>query len=80
MLLIGFGLGILPALVYLVGQEMLGPYEGANGLATLYGGIVESLVGGQIATWILVLSPYLFILLVRLLLAVRRSRPGRPAA
>lgn len=80
LLLIVFGVAALPALVYLVGQEILGSYEGPDGLLSLYGAILESLVRGQIATWVLVLSPYLFILLIRLFVAVRRRRPGRRTA
>jgi len=78
--LVGFGLGVLPGLVYLVGQEILGDYEGADGLATLYGAIVSALLRGQLFAWILVLSPYLVIVLVRLFAAVRRTRPGRRPA
>ena len=78
--LVGFGLGVLPGLVYLVGQEILGDYEGTDGLATLYGAIVSSLLRGQLFAWILVLSPYVVILLFRLLVAVRRTRPGRRTA
>lgn len=67
-----FGAFALPYVVYLVGQQIVGEYEGENGVETLYGDIFDALAAGSAATWLLVLSPFLLVLLVRLLIALLR--------
>ena len=74
LLLIGFGLLALPLMIYFVGQEVVGEYEGEGGLWSLYSAILASLARLELATWTLVLSPYLVVLLVRLLAALSRRR------
>lgn len=70
--LIAFGLIVLPALVYVVGQRVVGEYS--DGMAGLYAAIGDALVGGNFFAWILILSPYLCILLIRCILWLRRPR------
>jgi hypothetical protein len=71
--LLAFGLICLPALVYVVGQRLLGDYEA--GIAGFYEATANALAGGNTYVWILVLSPYFTIQLVRLGLWIRRQRP-----
>jgi len=70
--LFAFGVIGLPALVYLVGLELVGEYEG--GMLGLYEAIAAALVSGNAFAWILVLSPYLSIQLFRFWLWLRRQR------
>lgn len=71
--LLAFGLFCLPALVYLVGQRIIGPYEG-GGLYGFYEAIGFSLAAGRPAAWLLALSPYLVVQLVRFGAWLRRRR------
>lgn len=61
----GFGIVLLPLLVYLVGALTLGPYEGGIGsfLAKLYGDFVRLAP----TAWLLLLGPYLLFWALRLL-------------
>lgn len=70
--LLAFGLICLPALIFMVGQLILGEYEA--GLEGLYTAIGNALIAGNIYAWILVLSPYAAIQLIRFGLWVRRQR------
>ena len=70
--LLAFGLIVLPALVYLVGQRVVGEYP--DGLGGLYAALGDALITGNVFAWILVLSPYLCIVLIRLFLALREPR------
>lgn len=72
--LFAFGLLALPALVYLVGLEVVGAYEGPDGIWSLYAAILAALARGAIAAWLLVLSPYVVIQLLRVLAALHRAR------
>jgi hypothetical protein len=71
-LLMAVGLLALPAAIFVVGGQIMGPYEGENGLASLAGAIWTALGTGQPAAWTLVLSPYLVVQLFRLALGLRR--------
>ena len=62
--LIAFGLLVLPFVVYLVGQRVLGEYDGDGALA-LAESIWRDLLSFRLAAWVLVLSPYLTIQLAR---------------
>ena len=64
-LLIGFGLLVLPFVVYFVGQRILGDYGEGLGAAALAEAIWLDLLSFRPAAWILVLSPYLTIQLAR---------------
>ena len=66
MMLLGFGLLPLPVMVYWVGTQVVGPYEAEGGLWALVGNVWGDLTSGNPLAWILVLSPYLIIQLLRL--------------
>ena len=63
----GFGLFMLPALVFLVGQQLLGPYRPEGGMGTFYGDLYGHLASGSQWPWLLVTGPWLTIQLLRLL-------------
>jgi hypothetical protein len=83
----GFGLLVLPFLIYALGSRTLGPYEGGglgSFLATLYGDFLRF----RLPAWCLLLGPYLLALALRLLVRALRGRaqpesalppPGPPA-
>lgn len=66
------GLIVLPVAVYWVGQFVVGEYENDGGILGLLGAIWSDLGRGRIPAWILVLSPYVVIQLLRLAKAVMR--------
>jgi hypothetical protein len=70
--LVAFGLIVLPALVYLVGQRVVGEYP--DGLGSLYAALGDALIAGNVFAWVLVFSPYLSVVLIRLFLALRAPR------
>jgi hypothetical protein len=74
MLLLAFGIALLPALIYFVGTTVVGPFEDAYGLAGLYTNLLQALVEPQVAAWLLVVSPYLVVQLLRAVIALRPSR------
>ncbi len=75
-LIAGFGLILLPFLIYLAGVLTLGPYEG--GLGAFLGSLYGSLVRLEPAAWLLLLAgPYALFWVLRLLTRPRRRR--RPA-
>ena len=69
---IAFGLICLPAMIFLVGQRLVGEYEG--GLPALYQAIGTALTEGKWYAWVLILWPYLTLLLLRFSLWLRRHR------
>lgn len=69
---LAFGLICLPALVFLVGQRLVGEYEA--GLSGFYEAIGAALAQGRWYAWMLVLSPYLILLLLRFAFWLRRNR------
>jgi hypothetical protein len=70
--LIAFGLFALPAMIYAVGQAVIGPYEA--GLTGLYEAIADGLLRRHVFTWLMVLSPYLTIQIFRVWFHLRRPR------
>lgn len=70
--LIGAGLLLLPLAVYWVGQQVVGDYESEAGLWDLLTSIWSDFFSLRLSAWLLVLSPYLTIQLVRLALKARR--------
>lgn len=74
--LLGFGALLLPYAIYFVGQRVVGEYEGEGGPVGLGVALWGALLRGQWAAWLLVLSPYLVVQLVRLGGLIRRS--GKP--
>jgi hypothetical protein len=57
---------VLPALIYGVGVAVLGPYDGGS-LGGTYKAVLGGLAHGSIASWVVVLGPYLLWHLARLL-------------
>jgi hypothetical protein len=77
----GFGLLVLPALVYLVGQRLLGEYRPEASMATFYADLYGHLAGLSVWAWLLVLGPWLAVSFLRLLwlplgLLSRRTSPS----
>lgn len=69
-LLLVFGVAILPALIYLVGTLVVGPYEDGSGISGLYGKLFQALIEPQAAAWLLILSPYVVVVLLRAVIAL----------
>lgn len=72
-ILLSFGILLLPVGIFVVGQGVLGDYEG-GGLADLSQAIWTALLSGRLSAWLLVLSPYLVIALLRLSWKALHSR------
>jgi len=68
----GFGLLIMPFLIYLAGVLTLEPYEG--GLLAFLGSLLAAFFTLKLTAWLLVLGPYLLYTALRLL-----TRPLRRA-
>lgn len=64
-LLLGFGLLVMPFLIYLAGVLTLGPYEG--GLLSFLGSLLGAFFTATPTAWLLVLGPYLLFMAVRVL-------------
>ena len=78
--LLALGLFAVPAVVYLVGIKMLGPYGEGSGLGTFYANFFADLASGTGRAWSLALGPLVVISLVRLLFLRRAGNsPGDPA-
>jgi hypothetical protein len=71
-LLFGFGLLVMPFLVYLAGVLTLGPYEG--GLLSFLGSLLLAFFTATPSAWLLVAGPYLLFTAVRLLTRPLRRR------
>lgn len=63
--LLAFGLVALPFAIYFIGQQVLGEYGENAGALALAESIWLDLASLRLPAWILVLSPYLTIQLVR---------------
>ena len=55
------GFGLLPVLVYVVGEAVVGPYEGMTGLGSFLGSIYVDLLAFEPGAWILVTTPSLVV-------------------
>lgn len=73
--LLAVGLVLLPLAVYWVGRHVAGEYAGGGGPLGLADQIWSDLIQLEPAAWLLVLSPYLFVQLARLLRRTWRPRP-----
>lgn len=89
--LVGFGLLLLPGLVYAVGAFLLGEYRPGATVGTFYGDLYRELLALSPWAWLLVLGPWLGIQWLRLLwlptgMLLRRGKsapahaPAEPAA
>ena len=75
--LAAIGFLLLPMAVYLVGQQILGDYStDGRGIWSLYGHVYGDLASGSMWAWLLCLSPWLTVTLVRLLWKPLRWRPA----
>ncbi len=70
---LGFGLLVMPFLIYLAGVLTLGPYE--SGLLSFLGSLLAAFFTAKPTAWLLVLGPYLLFTSIRLL-----TRPLRRSA
>jgi hypothetical protein len=70
--LIGFGLLVMPLLIYLAGVLTLGPYEG--GLTAFLGALYLALLRLAPTAWLLVTGPWLLFTAIRLLTRPLRRR------
>src|SRR3954468_15123597 len=68
-LLLALGLFVLPAVIFWVGNSMLGPYGTGSGgtLGTFYGEFFGDMASGAVRPWCLALGPLFLISLVRLI-------------
>ena len=71
--LIAFSIFLLPALIYLVGDAAVGPFEGESGLSSLYGAILGGAARLQPAAWVLIAGPYVVIQSLRLAFSRRKA-------
>ena len=69
-----FGLLLFPALVYLVGQQLLGEYRPDGGIGRFYADLFAALARPGLWAWLLVLGPWLLLQALRLLVAPLRAR------
>jgi hypothetical protein len=72
--LLAFGLVALPFAIYVVGQQLLGGYGEGAGALDLAENIWLDLASLRLPAWILVLSPYLTIQLIRGVRRIWRRR------
>jgi hypothetical protein len=74
---IPIGAIVLPIAIYMIGQSLLGTYsEQGYGIGRLYGDIFSDLAAGFPAAWILILSPWLALQLLRLAILPLRRHLG----
>jgi hypothetical protein len=67
------GLVLLPICIYVVGVNIIGEYSPEAGMAGLLLAIWGDLARARIGAWILVLSPWLVIQLIRLFVRLWRG-------
>jgi hypothetical protein len=72
--MLAFGMVALPVAVFWVGQLVIGEYESDAGLSGLLGAVWDGLGTGSLPAWLLVLSPYVVIQLLRLAFNLTRRR------
>ncbi len=60
------GVALMPILIFYAGVEALGRYDGAS-LHALYASLFAGLQDGSLASWMVLLGPYVLYLLYRLL-------------
>jgi hypothetical protein len=68
------GLLLLPPAIYWVGRQVAGDYAGGSGPLALANQIWADFMGLEPAAWLLVLSPYLLLQLLRLIGRAWRAR------
>lgn len=78
-----FGFLGLPALIYVVGTQILGRYAGGDhGLGSFYNAFFQDLGHGRANTWALALGPFVLLSILRLIFfrrsAVETQRTSPP--
>jgi len=76
--LVGFGLLVLPALIYLTGSILLGAYGGGEHIGSFYGDYFRDLVAAPL-TWVLVLGPYVLVQIARFIFRTRDATGFQPS-
>jgi hypothetical protein len=69
------GVLVVPPLLWLLGARALGPYP-AGGIGAIVANFFRGLAAGSLAFWVVALAPYLFIIVLRALIAVARGSPA----
>ena len=69
------GFLLLPAAIYWVGRQVIGEYGGDGGILALADQIWADFLALEPAAWVLVLSPYLALQLIRMIRRAWRARP-----
>lgn len=74
---LAFGLFVLPALIYMVGTLLLGPYGENQGLGSFYAGFFKDLVEPAGRAWTLALGPTVVVYLLRLVFLGAKAPPEK---
>jgi hypothetical protein len=61
------GLFLMPAIIYLVGSALLGPYRETSGLGRFYADFFADLAEPSVRAWILAVGPLLLVTVIRAL-------------
>lgn len=69
---VAFGMFCLPGLIYLVGAQLIGDYDG--GVGGFYLSLADALAAANGLAWFLLFSPYLMLMLLRAVLKLRKQR------
>ena len=69
------GLVLLPLAIYWVGRQVAGEYAGGGGPLALTDQVWSDFLQLEPSAWLLVLSPYVFLQLARLIRRTWRARP-----
>ena len=69
------GLVLLPLAIYWVGRQVAGEYAGGGGPLTLADHVWSDFLQLEPSAWLLVLSPYVFVQVARLIRRAWRPRP-----
>jgi len=69
------GLVLLPLAIYWVGRQVAGEYAGGGGPLGLADQVWSDFLQLEPSAWLLVLSPYVFVQLARLIRRTWRARP-----
>ena len=64
LVLLAFGLFLMPLLIWVVGHSVLGPYANGNAMALL-ADFFTGLKSGTLTYWSVVFGPYVFVLILR---------------
>jgi hypothetical protein len=72
---LGFGLLVLPFAIYFIGQSVIGDYAPDADAMTLAESIWLDLFTLRLPAWVLVLSPYVTVQLLRAVRRVWRPKP-----